>query len=186
MRIAVYGGSFNPPHVVHAMVASWLLWTEQVEEVWLVPVYRHAFEGIHNKALATYRHRVKWCKALTKEVDQRIKVSLIESELPIPSYSIDTLQALADTFPEYKFRLCIGSDVIPQLSQWKNWSSIESQFPPIIVGRVGYSSPKNVVQFPPVSSSQIREQLSIGIIPKHLLNGQVSRLIQENNPYRIV
>ena len=49
MRVAVYGGSFNPPHVAHAMVASWLLWTRLVDEVWLVPVFRHAFEGIQEK-----------------------------------------------------------------------------------------------------------------------------------------
>ena len=51
MRIAVYGGSFNPPHIAHTMVASWLLWTEMVDEVWLVPVYRHAFEQSHGKKL---------------------------------------------------------------------------------------------------------------------------------------
>ena len=39
MRIAVYGGSFNPPHVGHAMVVSWLLWTRRADRVWLVPAF---------------------------------------------------------------------------------------------------------------------------------------------------
>ena len=119
MKIAVYGGSFNPPHVVHAMVASWLLWTDLVDEVWMVPVYRHAFEGIHDKKLASYSDRVQWCEAMETDVDSRIKVSTIESQLPTPSYSIDTLQALAKQFPEHEFRLCVGSDVIPDLPNWK-------------------------------------------------------------------
>ncbi len=84
MRIAVYGGSFNPPHVVHAIVASWLLWTDQVDEVWLVPVFQHAFEGVDNKKLAPYRLRVQWCDVFTSNVDSRIRVSSIESKLPTP------------------------------------------------------------------------------------------------------
>ena len=99
MRVAIYGGSFNPPHVAHAMVASWLLWTDQVDEVWMVPVFRHAFEGIHGKKLAPYEQRVAWCQLVRQDVDQRIQVSTIESELPIPSYSIDTLTELQAQYP---------------------------------------------------------------------------------------
>ena len=42
----MYGGSFNPPHIAHAMVASWLVWSGEVDQVWIVPVYQHAFEKI--------------------------------------------------------------------------------------------------------------------------------------------
>ena len=64
MRVAVYGGSFNPPHIVHGWVASWLLWTGRVDAVWLVPVYRHAFEDRHDKRLAPYADRMAWCQAM--------------------------------------------------------------------------------------------------------------------------
>ena len=183
MRIAVYGGSFNPPHVVHAMVASWLLWTDLVDEVWLVPVYRHAFEGIQEKKLASYNDRVAWCTAFTEEVDPRITVSDIESRLPIPSYSVDTLQALSQEYPEHDFRLCVGADVIPDLPKWKSWDVIEREFAPIIVGRVGYDSPDDIVKFPPVSSSEIRKKLSFGEIPSHFLLHLVVELLKVKNPY---
>ena len=183
MRIGVYGGSFNPPHVVHAMVASWLLWTDKVDEVWFVPVYQHAFDGIQEKKLAPYEYRVQWCKALAQQIDARIKVSEIESQLPTPSYTIDTLSALSRRFPEHQFCLCVGADVLPQLPQWKQWSKIERLFHPIIVGRVGYESPKGCVSFPPVSSSDIREHLSKGSVPSDLLTRSVMVQIQTDNPY---
>ena len=184
MRIAVYGGSFNPPHVAHAMVASWLLWTDQVDEVWMVPVYRHAFEGIQQKKLASYEQRVHWCTLLTSDVDERIQVCDIEAQLPVPSYSIDTLSALRERYPEHQFRLVIGADVLPDLPKWKEWERIEREFSPIIVGRDGYDSLPGMVSFPSVSSSQIRADLKKGNIPKHFLFHSLAAALLENNPYK--
>ena len=183
MRIAVYGGSFNPPHVAHAMVASWLLWTDLVDEVWMVPGFRHAFEGVHGKKLAPYSMRVAWCRLLQNDVDERIIVSEIESKLPIPSYSIDTLCALQEQFPEHQFRLVIGADVVPDLPKWKNWNRIERDFSPIIVGRGGYPCPEGTISFPEVSSSQIRAALKRREIPSHFLFHSLAGELKRSNPY---
>ena len=183
MRVAVYDGSFNPPHVAHAMVASWLLWTDMVDEVWMVPVFRHAFEGIHGKKLAPYSMRVDWCRLLQTDVDERISVSEIESTLPTPSYSIDTLCALQEQFPEHQFRLVIGADVVPDLPKWKNWSRIERDFAPIIVGRGGYPCPEGSIAFPEVSSSQIRASLKKSQVPTHFLFHSLVRALKRSNPY---
>ena len=183
MRVAVYGGSFNPPHIAHAMVASWLLWTDQVDEVWMVPVYRHAFEGMHGKKLIEYNLRVTWCRLLQQDVDARIRVSTIESELPTPSYSIDTLRALSKRHPSNHFRLVIGADVIPDLPKWKDWTSIEEEFSPIIVGRGGYPCPEGAVSFPEVSSSDIRASLQNEEIPTHFLFASLAKSLERSNPY---
>ena len=110
-------------------------------------------------------------------------MSKVESQLPTPSYTIDTLTALATDFPQHQFCLCVGADVIPQLPKWKQWGEIERQFEPIIVGRVGYDGPTDTVAFPPVSSSSVRAELSKGRIPSHLLTNEVVHLLRENNPY---
>ena len=183
MRIAVYGGSFNPPHVAHAMVSSWLLWTEQVDQVWMVPVFRHAFEEIQEKKLAPYALRLAWCQQLQKDIDPRIKVSNIESILPVPSYSINTLEALQDKHPEYHFSLVIGADVIPDLPLWREWEKIQQQFSPIVVGRGGYPCPQGAVEFPSVSSSDIRRSLREGDIPKTFLPASMVRMLESENPY---
>ena len=123
-NIAVYGGSFNPPHVGHAMVASWLVWTGLVDKVWLLPVYEHAFEGLQDKRLASFDTRSAWCDALAESLSPAIEVCRVEADLPTPSYTM-TLRFLRQLHPHYRFRLVVGSDVVPQLPQWRDWESIE-------------------------------------------------------------
>ena len=179
MKIAVYGGSFNPPHVAHAMVASWLVWSGEVDQVWIVPVYQHAFEKIHGKRLVSYETRVKWCRLMADELGETCIVSDVESTLPTPSYSIDTLRALQKKYPGYHFRLVVGADVVSQLPQWKEWDQIEALFPPIIVGRVGYDGHRAQMVFPDVSSTAIRESVRSGKVPTQWLLRAVARHISE-------
>jgi nicotinate-nucleotide adenylyltransferase len=58
MRVAVYGGSFNPPHVAHQLALTYVLATAQVDEVWMVPTFKHPFD----KALAPFSDRAKMCE----------------------------------------------------------------------------------------------------------------------------
>lgn len=158
MRIGVYGGSFNPPHIGHAMVAAWLRWADQVDEVWLVPTYDHAF----GKQLARFDLRMQLCEALARMVGPWVRVSAIEAELPAPSYTIDTLTMLAARHPDDRFRLVVGSDVLPDTPRWKRWDAIQSAFDPIVVGRQGYEDVPGRPSFPRISSTQIRERLARG------------------------
>ncbi len=177
--VAVYGGSFNPPHVGHAMVASWLLWTELVDELWLLPVYRHAFDGLHDKKLTSFEQRCAWCEALADSVSPEVKVCRVEAELATPSYTIDTLRHLRAKFSDCQFRLVVGSDVLPQLPKWRDWESIEDEFSPIIVARAGYPTEKELDSpvFPGVSSSEIRSRLEAGLDISHLVPASVLRLL---------
>ena len=177
MRVAVYGGSFNPPHVAHAMVASWLLWTGRADAVWLLPVYRHAFEGLHGKDLAPFDLRVRWCQAMASDVHERLRVCDVERDLPVPSYSIVTLRHLASQHPEHSFRLVVGADVLGQLPKWRDWSAIASDFDPIIVGRAGYPPVPDAVSFPDISSTEIRHRLATGAPVDHLVTRGVARLL---------
>ena len=172
MRVAVYGGSFNPPHVGHAMVASWLRWTDQADEVWLVPTLEHAF----GKHLAPFSKRLAWCEALASLVPG-CRVEPIERELPVPSYTVDTLGVLARRSPEHTFRLVVGADNIADLDAWKSWDLIERDYSPIIVGRQGYPKPEDTVDFPGVSSTEVRRRMALGQSLTHLVPAEVLRLI---------
>lgn len=173
MRIGVYGGSFNPPHVGHAMVAAWLRWTARVDEVWFVPSYAHPFE----KRLTDHALRMRWCEALTSELGSGFRVDGIEADLPKPSFTIDTLNTLAERHPEHRFRLVVGADVLPTTAKWKDWASIAARFAPVVVGRVGYPAVEGVVAFPDVSSSEIRDRLRRGLPVDHLVPASVLALI---------
>jgi len=173
MRIAIYGGSFNPPHVGHAMVAAWLHWTHRADEVWLVPTRSHPFD----KPMAPFPFRVRLCEALAGAVGEWVMVSTIGGELDEPSYTVDTLRALARRHPGYQFRLVLGSDNLDQLHAWKDWDGIEAEFAPIVVGRQGYPTPPGAVDFPGVSSTDVRRRLRAGEPVDHLVPAAVLALL---------
>jgi len=180
VRVAVYGGSFNPPHVAHAMVASWLLWTDLADEVWLVPVFRHAFEPWHGKTLASFERRLALCEAMARDVSPRVRVHDIERELPVPSYTVETLAALQQRHPEHQLRLVVGADVLPTLPKWRDWPTIEARYAPVIVGRQGYPGPEGSVPFPDISSTAIRERLERGLPVSGLVTRSVARSLEES------
>ncbi len=158
MRVAVYGGSFFPPHVGHAMVAAWLKWADRADAVWLVPVYDHAFD----KPLAPFADRLRWCEALASAVGPWVAVSDIERRLDGISYTVRTLDALAAAHPEHDFRLVMGADLLGSTPLWREWDRLAATYPPIVVGRAGWPDVAGAPTFPAVSSTAIRAALAAG------------------------
>ena len=173
MRIAIYGGSFNPPHVGHALVAAWLRWTDRCDEVWLVPVHGHPFA----KDLASFADRVDLCERLAALLPG-VRVCTVERELPVPSYTIDTLGELARRHPEHRFRLVVGADVLQEVHRWKDWAGIEASYDPIRVGRQGFPSPAGAIDFPGVSSTEVRARCAEGRSIDHLVPAPLVERVQ--------
>ncbi len=172
--IAVYGGSFNPPHVGHALVAAWALWTGQADAVWLVPTFRHAFD----KALAPFDERLALCRALADDVSGAVEVLDLERTLPVPSFTIDTLRLLQTRHPGHRFRLLVGADILEQTDAWNSWADIVRLFPPIVVGRVGWPPVPGAPTFPGVSSTELRARLASG----EAVDGLVTQGVAERLP----
>jgi len=179
-RIALLGGSFNPPHVAHQMACLWVLSTEQADQVWLVPCFRHPF----HKPLAPFEHRFQMCTLAAQDLPPgRVLVSRIEEELAGESRTLITIQHLRQRHPEHAFRLVIGSDILPERSAWYGFEQIEELAPPLIVGRSGYPSPKELPELPAVSSSRIRQMLDRGEDVSPLLPAGVLRYVQAHQLY---
>ena len=184
MRIALYGGSFNPPHRAHALVAEWVVQSGAADEVWLVPVYQHALDGQQTKLLAPFPDRLAWCGAMAASLSVPVRVCDVESQLPVPSYSIDTLDHLARSHPSHEFRLVVGADILDQTDQWKRWDEIEEKYAPLVVGREGYPAPGGVPVFPAVSSTEVRRRLAAGSPVDDLVTPAVLAALQESHPWR--
>lgn len=176
MRVVVLGGSFNPPHVGHAMVAAWLKWTNKADEVWLIPAFDHAFD----KPLAPFQLRVDACTAMAQAMGPFVRVEPIEATLPVPSYTIQTLDALSARHPTYTFRLVVGADVVETLHLWKDWDRIAARYAPIVVGRVGYPPVEGAPTFPAISSTEIRRRLREGMTVEGYLFPEVARIVSEH------
>ncbi|WP_224241519.1 nicotinate (nicotinamide) nucleotide adenylyltransferase [Hyalangium gracile] len=173
MRVALLGGSFNPPHVGHLLAAQYVHATQDVDAVWLMPAYQHPF----GKALAPFEHRVRMCEVLCQEVSGWLRTSRVEEEVAQrggSGYTVETLTYLRERHPEVSFSLIIGSDILKDLPNWKSFDRIEQMVRVLVLYRAGYPAPGTLG--PPlaeVSSTQIREMLSRGQRPAELVPSRV-------------
>ncbi len=114
-RVALLGGSFNPPHICHVLLSVYLLETVDVDEVWWLPVYRHAFAK--DSTLRPFKDRLAMCERVVAGYEG-IKVDDTERWLKPPSYTFDTICSLRTAHKDCAFSWLIGSDILPDLHRW--------------------------------------------------------------------
>ncbi|MBI5549476.1 MAG: nicotinate (nicotinamide) nucleotide adenylyltransferase [Deltaproteobacteria bacterium] len=181
MRIALLGGSFNPPHVGHLMNAYYVLATREVDRVWLMPVFRHPFA----KRLAPFEDRVRMCELAAARFSGGIEVSRVEAEAPGSGRTVETLDHLIGKYPEHQFSLVIGTDILPERSKWKDFDRIERMAAIIVVPRAGFPAPGVVgPALPEVSSTEIREKLARAQDVSALVPREVLAYARERGLYR--
>src|SRR5262249_23183550 len=113
MRVAVFGGSFNPPHVAHLLASVYALATASIDQVLVIPVFRHPFA----KHLASFDDRLEMCRRGLGWIPG-VTVSTVERELGGESLTLRTVERLSQQHPTYALRLLIGSDVLADLPKW--------------------------------------------------------------------
>lgn len=180
MEVALIGGSFNPPHIGHLIAAHYVRATQPVEEVWLLPSFRHPF----GKSLAPFEHRVRMCEALCEDTSGWLKVSQVEREVGGEGRTVDTLDFLRARHSGVQFTFVIGSDILPDLPRWKDFARLQTLARVLVLQRAGYPSP--VAFGPPlveVSSTQIRDRLARGDLPGELVPRAVLQYAQAHGLY---
>ena len=160
---ALYGGSFNPPHLGHQMFCLTLLSLYAVDEVWLIPVAEHPF----GKSLEPFSRRMQMCRLMSKLFGRRVRVSDIEHRIKT-SLTYDVVQALKKKHPERRFCLALGSDIQPEVKKWYRFNELEQLLPMVLVGRQGVDSKDHRVVLPNISSTAIRQALKSGKEPHGL------------------
>jgi nicotinate-nucleotide adenylyltransferase len=168
MHVALFGGSFNPPHVAHQLAVTYLLATQPVDQVWVAPTASHAF----GKPLAPFADRVAMLELALRDY-ARVKVCTVEADLPPPSRTLDTVRELKRRHPGLRLSLVVGADILPQTPQWKGWPQIQQEVEGLVVlGRAGFPGPWLVV-LPDVSSTQVRGWLAAGAGAEKVMDRQV-------------
>jgi nicotinate-nucleotide adenylyltransferase len=162
LRVAVFGGSFNPPHVAHLFAAVYALACAPIDRVLVVPVYRHPFA----KELASYDDRLAMCRLAFGQVPG-VEISTVERELDGESLTLRTVEHLAATKPEWTLRLLVGADVLTDLPKWHRFDRISEIAPPLVLGRKGFGSSAPGLSagpqlLPEISSTEVRKAIGEG------------------------
>jgi len=166
VKVALLGGSFNPPHVGHLMAATYVHATQGMDEVWLMPSWQHPF----GKQMEAFEHRVAMCEALCAETSGWLKTTLVEREPGLTGRTVDTLSLLVRRYPDIQWSLIIGSDILKDLPHWKDFGRIQEMARVMVLYRAGYPAPDTVG--PPlaeVSSTVVRDLLARGVEPAELV-----------------
>jgi len=177
-RVALFGGSFNPPHVGHAQVVLHLLHAG-FDEVWVVPAGVHPF----GKELAPFPHREAMLRLALADFGPRVRICPIEAELPGPSRTFDTVSELVRRHPGHDFHLALGEDQRADLPRWHRIGELKKLVPFFFVGRGPWTPGDAVVRIPDYSSSELRRRFAAGEIPRGQLHVRVCDYILTRGLY---
>lgn len=189
IRTGVFGGTFNPIHIGHLALANYLCEFGAVDEVWFMVSPQNPFK--RNDALLDDHVRLEMVEAAVDGY-LRFRASDFEFGLPRPSYTVTTLNRLAEAYPEREFHLVIGADNWAAFDRWKSPEEIVRKHHVLVYPRKGFplrpeTFPRNVrmVDTPllEISSTFIRNAVREGKDVRYFLHPEVCRIIRERKLY---
>lgn len=190
MKIGLYFGSFNPVHNGHLIIASHLADFTDLDRIWFVVSPQNPFK--EKNALLNERHR-KHLIDLAIEGEKKLRSSSIEFNLPIPSYTIDTLTYLHEKHPKDEFSVIVGSDSFQNIEKWKNSAVLLKNHTIYIYERPGFPvekeklSEKKILLNAPlldISSTQIRKLIEEKKSIRYLVPDIVMQEIENQQYYQ--
>jgi len=187
MKIGLFGGTFNPIHVGHLIVANAAANLMDLDKVLFIPAMVNPFKQ-NEKESTDYNIRCEMIRLAIKDND-KLGLSLIQQSLPIPSYTIDTLRLLKDNDEGNDYVLIIGSDLLYSLNQWKDYQEIINNYEIYYYERLGFDlfnvKFKNIESsVVDISSTLIRKLIKEDKDIKYLVPDSVISLIKKHKLYK--
>lgn len=189
MITGLYFGSFNPIHMGHLAIASFMVEFSRLEQLWFVVSPQNPLK--EKQSLLQDYHRLEMVR-LAIEGDDRFRASDIEFKLPRPSYTIDTLAYLEEKYPSREFHLVMGSDGLRTFHKWKHAELIIQKYHRLIYPRPGVDKQSfaglgnaTLVDAPmmDISSSFIRKAVKAGKDVRHLVPERAYSYMREMHFY---
>ncbi|NGP43486.1 nicotinate-nucleotide adenylyltransferase [Bacillaceae bacterium SIJ1] len=184
-HIGLFGGTFDPPHIGHLMIAQEVQVACQLDEIWFIPARKPPHK--QHKETTEGKHRLRMIELATKH-NPLFNVNEIEFEHDL-SYTVDTVTMLQEKWPEYTFSFIIGADMVEGLAKWKDIDRLISKVQFIVAKRPGYCLrsvyPLKEVDTPEIalSSTWLRKRLGTKKPVKYMLCEEVLSYIKEHDLY---
>lgn len=188
MKIGILGGTFDPPHYAHLMIAEEVLNTCSLDCIWFMP----SPSPPHKKGevITPANHRIEMVnKAIAG--NERFSVSLIEFEREGLSYTYDTMKELTHNHPDVQFYFIVGADMVEDLPAWHRADELVQLVEFIGVGRPGFSVHSafgdfiREVEVPEfdISASFLRKRFKENGNTRYFLPKEVRNYIKEKDLY---
>ena len=192
-RVGILGGSFDPPHLCHQLLALSTLALEPIDMLWIIPCADHPF----HKKMSSFEHRTQMCSFAFSRLGPEVHVVPIEKYLPAPSYTVRTLENIHLLRPGIKLFFTMGSDILEQIPNWLEPEKLEHLSEIIIYLREGFPIKKIPAPFqkirihdgyilPNIQSTHIRKDFKKPSSHPNLtlIDQKVTHYIQEHRLYQ--
>jgi nicotinate-nucleotide adenylyltransferase len=154
MRIGIFGGTFDPIHTGHLILAEQAREQGQLDQVWFLPAPRPPQK--EGNSITRYDLRVEMLQlALAGRTD--FLINEVEHERDGPSYTIDTLTELKRRYPDHQFFLILGGDSLADLPLWREPQGIIAQAGLLVMARPGVAV---------MSEEELRQRLNLSVETK--------------------
>lgn len=184
-KIGILGGTFDPPHIGHLVMAEEVYQKLSLDEIWFIP----SAEPPHkDEAKVLAQDRLEMLSVATSDVDY-FKINTIELDRKGKSYTIDTIQSLQASYPKDQFYFIIGADMVEYLPHWHKIDQLVEMIQFVGVKRPDFEikSPYPVIALDTpvieVSSTMIRERLKKNQSIRYLVPKPVLTVIKEKGLY---
>ena len=191
MRIGIFGGSFDPIHIGHAIIAQHIINSVVVDRLWFMVSPVNPLKAGKVRQVAD-TDRLRMVEMVSHPMDG-VETSAFEFTMPRPSYTIDTLNALQAKFPDDDFYLVIGGDNWEVFSKWRNSDEILAKYHLLVYPRLGYQvnipdelKERVILVDAPIielSSTEIRERLAKGQSVRYYVPDEVLGYIERHDLY---
>ena len=163
MRVGLYGGSFNPPHEGHRLVAQTALKRLELDRVWWIVTPGNPLKG--TSELKPLEERMAACRQVA--ADPRITVTGFEQQLGT-QYTIDALEYIDKRYPEVSFVWLMGADSLVSFHLWRGWRKIARLMPIAVIDR-----PKSTLKATQSSAAQFLKNYRLPSFQAKALMGRV-------------
>ena len=193
MKIGIFGGSFNPIHSGHAIIAHHIITSGAVDRLWLMVSPVNPLK-VDNERQVDDTDRLRMVEMVTRPLEN-VETSAFEFTMPKPSYTIDTLNALQAKFPNDEFYLVTGADNWVIFDRWRKSEEILAKYHLLVYPRLGYDvvipeelrDRVTLVDAPIIelSSTAVRERLAKGLSVRYYVPDEVLGYIERKGLYRL-
>jgi nicotinate-nucleotide adenylyltransferase len=182
-KIAIYGGTFDPIHYAHLILAREAREQFGLEKVIFVPA---AVSPFRDAPAASARTRLAMLRAAI-EGEPAFLVDDCELRRAPPSYTIDTVTEIKRRQSEAEIYCLIGDDNVPDLPRWHRFAELEKMVRFVVLNRTGTQSPHAYATVPrkiDISATEIRKRVASGQSIRYLVPTVVEEIIRQENLYR--